>query len=361
MLRDNTLREFLNNNWRTHPTVFRAAIEVADYPLTADALFELTQDELVESRMIEPDHSLIPGPFEYVTTDAESRLPAKNLLLVQCLEQHFESINKLIESEFQFIPRWQIDDVMASVGDTGASCGAHFDHYDVFLLQHTGSKTWHLDNGGHEESDLDLSFDIRVLGNFQHTNTFTLNPGDVLYIPPGFGHFGICEDLSITLSIGIRNPTPYELLADLSEFAMVQIDQQGPIESELHHGENALPDSAIDQLVARVAELLEKETVSRWYGAYVTRLREPDILVPNPSATIQPGMALSVVLASRLAFATTSSGVILFVNGDQYDLPKTELIWVEQICCERKIEVPEVLTDAGRDCFQELLISGAVQ
>ena len=35
-----------------------------------------------------------------------------------------------------------------------ASCGPHFDRYDVFLLQLSGSKTWQLDAGAHQEHQL---------------------------------------------------------------------------------------------------------------------------------------------------------------------------------------------------------------
>lgn len=354
-------RDFLDRHWRKQPTVFRAAINIAHYPLNIETIVKLTEDELVESRMISPDHQLIDGPFEWVDAENHALLPDRHLLLVQCLEQHLETAHQLIENEFDFIPRWQIDDVMASLGETGASCGAHFDNYDVFLLQHTGSKIWQLDEGGHDESDLDSSLDIRLLANFQPSETFTLEPGDVLYIPPGFGHFGVCEDLSLTLSVGIRNPTAHELLADLSEFAMVRIDQQGPLECELHYDEKAIPDGAIDQLTRTVSELLDKETLTRWYGCYVTRLREPDILVANPNAAMQPGMTLSAVLATRLTFAATSSGVALFVNGEHYDLAKTELSWIEKLCTTRKVQVPESMDAPSRDCLQELLCSGAIK
>ncbi|SVD87025.1 uncharacterized protein METZ01_LOCUS439879, partial [marine metagenome] len=44
----------------------------------------------------------------------------------------------------------------------------------------------------------------------------------VLYVPSGVGHHGICAGESVTLSIGIRNPTMIELLAEISEFALLE-------------------------------------------------------------------------------------------------------------------------------------------
>ena len=144
--------------------LFKAAIHPEAFHIDpADICALATLDE-VESRMIGPGHELLLGPFDNPAASAsEPLLPAGHLLLVQCLEQHLESAAALLDGPFQFLPRWQVDDVMASLGDSDASCGEHFDHYDVFLFQHTGEKTWYLDDGGHTEDALSPEHDIRLL------------------------------------------------------------------------------------------------------------------------------------------------------------------------------------------------------
>ena len=100
----------------------------------------------------------------------------------------------LLQTEFTFLPLWQVDDVMASLGQSGASCGPHFDRYDVFLLQLSGSKSWQLDAGAHQEHQLQQDSELRLLERFEPSCSVQCEPGDVLYVPPGVGHNGICQD-----------------------------------------------------------------------------------------------------------------------------------------------------------------------
>ena len=55
---------------------------------------------------------------------------------------------------------------MVTIGGSGASCGPHFDHYDVFLFQLRGEKHWQWDTRRHEDEELDLDSDLRLLPSF---------------------------------------------------------------------------------------------------------------------------------------------------------------------------------------------------
>src|SRR5882724_3040238 len=50
---------------------------------------------------------------------------------VQHVDAHVEAAADLIE-EFDFLPRWRVDDVMASLAAPQGSVGPHVDGYDVF-------------------------------------------------------------------------------------------------------------------------------------------------------------------------------------------------------------------------------------
>ena len=207
MLSGDALADFRQHSWHQKPCIFRSAISVEQYMLSTEAICRLTTSELVESRLVDStDYSLTFGPFELEPND-QDLLPERHLLMAHGLEQHFVEVDRLLRDNFQFLPRWQIDDVMVSVGNKSASCGPHFDKYDVFLLQFSGEKTWRLDNGGHAETDLRDDVDIRLLREFSETAQHLMRPGDVLYVPPGVGHWGTCNGDSVTLSVGIRNPT----------------------------------------------------------------------------------------------------------------------------------------------------------
>ncbi len=359
MLQGEHLTEFQDNYWRKQAYVFRNAVDISGYPLPIFDVCQLTLNDLVESRMINANHELFLGPFED-SGNAAGFVPANHLLLVQCLEQHLEPVKNLLRDEFHFIPAWQVDDVMATIGETGATCGAHFDQYDVFLLQHQGNKRWQLDDGGHSESDLDDNQEIRLLKNFKATRTYDLAPGDVLYLPPGVGHFGICDGLSMTVSIGIRNPTPAELLADLSEFMIEGLAENIPMNNQLYVSDSGVPAPIADELFNEIARLFSPATLQRWYGCYVTRLREPGLLCPDDSRDYTAGMGLSATLASRLSYAQVGHLFYFFINGDAFQLADSDKAWVIKLCNERKLQTVSHASSAGADCLQTLLYAGAL-
>ena len=106
---------------------------------------------------------------------------------------------------------------MGSVNYNSQVCGAHFDQYDVFFSAHR-RKRWLFDEIIHCDEDLDEASELRFLKNFSPTSEVIAKEGDLIYVPPGVGHHGIATGTSITLSIGIRNPTPIEILGDSQQF-----------------------------------------------------------------------------------------------------------------------------------------------
>ncbi len=359
MLQGERLTEFQEHYWRKQPCVFRSAVDCSAYSIAVNDVCELTLSELVESRLINANHELFLGPFEN-SGDSSAFVPENHLLLVQCLEQHLDAAQSLLRDQFHFVPAWQVDDVMASVGDTGATCGAHFDQYDVFLLQHQGNKRWQLDDGGHVESDLDDNQEVRLLKGFKPTHTYDLAPGDVLYLPPGIGHSGVCDGLSMTLSIGIRNPTPAELLADLSEFMIEGLADNNPMNNQLYETDRGVTAAVADELFDEVSQLFSPATLQRWYGCYVTRLREPELLCPDDAREYTKGMSLSAALPCRMSYARIGQMLYFFVNGDAFPLADDDEAWVVTLCSAREVQKGYLTSNEGFDCLQSLLYAGAV-
>jgi 50S ribosomal protein L16 3-hydroxylase len=54
--------------------------------------------------------------------------------------------------------------------------------------------------------------DLRVLSDWRPNMSWTLNPGDMLYVPPNMGHEGLALGNSQTLSIGFLAPCVSEML-----------------------------------------------------------------------------------------------------------------------------------------------------
>ena len=102
---------------------------------------------------------------------------------------------------------------MVSYATDGAGVGPHFDRYDVFLLQGSGRREWrlgpHCDDNTPQLSENGLS----LIPPFKSEDTFILEPGDVLYVPPGAAHWGIARGSCMTYSLGFRAPSVANLLA----------------------------------------------------------------------------------------------------------------------------------------------------
>lgn len=323
-----TQTEFVAEYWRKNSCVLIDAIEQLPN-IEINQLLALAADPLAESRFIADDYSVQFGPFDAVE---------KGLLMINGLDQHLLELEQLLQQDFGFLPRWRIDDVMASTGDSGASTGAHFDHYDVFLVQLSGIKTWQIDNRIHEEADLDPSRDIRLLKEFTPTTTHQLNPGDVLYIPPGIGHFGINTSAGITLSIGVRNPTMIELFSDLSDFVMDQVDVTQMLDDSIQDASNGITLDDTANIQQRILSILKNDQLlADWYGTYSTRLRDPDLVQPSTTFTKK----IRLHPAARLTWYAEDAILRIYANGSLIVTGQDVLAWLKPLTKDRHYQFSE--------------------
>ena len=116
--------------------------------------------------------------------------------------------------QFRFVPDARLDDLMISYASDTGGVGPHFDSYDVFLLQAQGRRRWSIG----KQRDLRLQPDVplKILAHFEPEQSFVLEPGDMLYLPPRYAHDGVAVgDDCMTYSIGLRAPAAAPLGADL--------------------------------------------------------------------------------------------------------------------------------------------------
>ena len=214
-----SLQDFLTAYWQKKPLLVPQAFPGFKAELDAGDIAGLACEELAESRLVtgsypEHDWALRFGPF---TEKDFAELPEnKWTLLVQDVEKHYPPLESMMRA-FDFIPRWRIDDLMVSVAGPGGSVGPHVDQYDVFLIQAEGQRTWQI---SHEFEDALLpDCELNVLKAFQPEQEWTLEPGDMLYLPPGVAHHGVALDRGMTWSIGMRAPSTADLFQAFGEWA----------------------------------------------------------------------------------------------------------------------------------------------
>jgi ribosomal protein L16 Arg81 hydroxylase len=111
---------FLRDYWQKKPLLIRGSGNFAD-PISPDELAGLACEAIVESRLVQSDAArkgwtVRHGPFAEKDFSA---LPDTHWsLLVQAVDQWHEGVREMLR-EFDFIPRWRIDDVMISFASDG--------------------------------------------------------------------------------------------------------------------------------------------------------------------------------------------------------------------------------------------------
>ncbi len=209
---------FLQTYWQKKPCVIRNALpDFTDF-IDEDELAGLAMEPELDSRVISKQAeqwSVQQGPFEDF-----SACQGQWTLLVQGVDRFLDDASELMQ-KFNFIPNWRVDDLMISFAVPGAGVGPHVDQYDVFLLQGKGSRRWRVGSPEGLTSTQPVKGLCQV-DDFTPVIDCELQPGDILYIPPGWPHDGVTLSDSLTYSIGFRAPDQTQLGNYLAEHLQTQ-------------------------------------------------------------------------------------------------------------------------------------------
>jgi len=362
------IEEFLRDVWQKKPLVIRGGISPWTNPIAPDGLAGLACEEDVESRLIIQNTdrwNVEHGPF------AEKRFgdlgAAPWTLLVQAADHFVPAIAALIEP-FRFIPNWRIDDVMVSYAADQGGVGPHFDQYDVFLIQGLGQRRWQVGAMCDEASELLAHGDLRLLANFDATDEWILEPGDILYVPPGIAHNGTAiGDDCMTYSVGFRAPARSELIGhwcdDLLE-GMEDDDRYRDPSLQRQANPGELTQAAITNLHAMVTEkMADRAAFARWFGQYTTTVKYPEIdwRPENPigvkelRAVLRDTDILSRNPASCFSYIRQDGDcVLLFVDGECFDCAGPLAVLAQLLCGQSCVTIrPEM---SGSDDVLGLLV-----
>ncbi|MEY3886871.1 MAG: ribosomal protein arginine hydroxylase [Pseudomonadota bacterium] len=208
-----TPEQFMKRHWQKKPLLIRQAVPNMTPLIERAELLNMLESEEVESRLIVRKGAkwhLKKGPM------ARKSLPSFKTpdwtVLVQGVDLHNDAVHALLQ-QFRFVPDARLDDLMISYATDGGGVGPHFDSYDVFLLQAQGQRKWRI--GRQKKYELQEGVPLKILQNFKPEAEFVLNPGDMLYLPPGYAHDGIALGECMTYSVGFRVPRSAELASEL--------------------------------------------------------------------------------------------------------------------------------------------------
>jgi 50S ribosomal protein L16 3-hydroxylase len=192
--------------WQRRPFLMRGAFHDFDVPVGRDRLFAMARDPLIKSPRRRP---AVTGRCAADRSRGCHRRGAAAGLAGAGCQPHDEAAHRLL-GRFRFVPEARLDDLMVSFASDGGGVGPHVDSYDVFLLQAAGRRRWRISR----QRDLRFRDDVplQLLKDFRAKQEWELEPGDMLYLPPGVAHEGVAVGESLTYSIGFRAPTYQELL-----------------------------------------------------------------------------------------------------------------------------------------------------
>ena len=322
--------EFLQRYWQREPLLIRQAFPDFQPELDVNDIAGLACEEMAEARLVSgrfPQHDwrVRYGPFRERDLAA---LPDRDwTLLVQDVEKHYPPLRALLD-RFDFLPRWRIDDLMVSVAAPGGSVGPHVDQYDVFLLQAQGRRRWQI--AERFPPELRDGVELNVLESFEAEREWVLEPGDVLYLPPGIAHHGVALDTGMTWSLGMRAPSAADLFQAFGEWLAEQHAEGArytdpPLEA---HRDNTELDAPA---VARFGELAAGELdtngpFTEFLGHFLSRYRLAHEPAPPEETTDESGLnaalAAGAVLKqnpwTRMLWIRINSQAAVFAAGTRY-------------------------------------------
>jgi 50S ribosomal protein L16 3-hydroxylase len=207
-LGDLTVSRFMREFWQRRPLLVRNALPGFAAPVGPARLLQLASVPDAESRLVEQRD----GRWR-VTHGPLVGLPSPRrrgwTVLLQGLDLLDDDAHALL-ARFRFVPDARLDDLMASYATDGGGVGPHVDSYDVFLLQAHGRRRWRW--GRQRDVALRPDVPLALLARFAPTHEAVLEPGDLLYLPPGVAHEGTALGECVTYSIGFRAPAFRELV-----------------------------------------------------------------------------------------------------------------------------------------------------
>jgi 50S ribosomal protein L16 3-hydroxylase len=364
-----TVEEFIADYWQQKPVCIRNGIAFQEALIAVDELAGLALESEVESRLIEnkgdiKNWQVVHGPLTEADFNKERDFPWT--LLVQGVDCYVPEVHDFL-AKFRFLPSWRLDDLMISYATKGAGVGAHYDRYDVFLIQGEGQRQWQIGQTCNENSALMAHDHLSLLADFELSEEFILNPGDMLYIPPLVAHKGVAiSDACVTYSVGFRSPSHGDVLTTFADECSMNISADLRLKDHgftTNSGEISAAD--VEGLMQLMRDQITPENVAQWFGKHSTEAKYPALdmaeeamdLAELESIISDAYGVLRVSEGVRLAYTWQGDGgLTLFVQGEALPCPPDATAFVEAISNQWLLEVDEIAPLVEKDAAKAMLL-----
>ena len=320
---------FLRDYWQKKPLLIKNGLPALANLFTPDDIVALACEDDVSARLIQERDDNEQPHWTLKTSPLNKRdfkkLPKHWTVLVQNLEAWSAELGEFWQA-FDFIPKWQQDDIMVSYAPDGGSVGRHYDEYDVFLAQGYGKRRWQLGKMCARDTPFVAGEPIRLLDEMgELIFDEVLDAADVLYVPPRLAHYGVAVGECLTFSFGFRRPNAVQLLDKIADVATNQPQLFAPFtlpqalqatscelsNDSIHALKQALLDTVNSPAFDGALTQAISELVSRRQYEPLAFYEELDSELLTE--LLNDGATLSLNHASR--FVKTAQG--WFINGEQ--------------------------------------------
>jgi 50S ribosomal protein L16 3-hydroxylase len=218
-----------------------------------------------------------------------------------------------------------------------------------------GSRRWQISHEPLQEAEFIDGLDLKILKQFTADESWELQPGDMLYLPPHFAHHGVALDDCMTFSVGFRAPTQVELL---DAFMQTLTEQDG---GQQRYRDPGLQVAADDKLIDAAALNRFKQSLlncieqsDQWVMDAVGRLMTEtkpslqwlaDASISDPvnetmlTERMLAGDYLVNNLYIRVAWVETEADFKLFAAGERISLDKTAKAALALLLQDRPIDL----------------------
>lgn len=360
---------FLRRHWQKKPLLVRGAMPDLRPLLTPEELAGLACEDDVHSRLVIEKGGARPWQVVHGPLSPADfrRLPRTHwTLLVTDVDKVVRAAGDLLE-HFDFIPAWRVDDLMISYAVDHGSVGPHVDSYDVFLLQAEGRRRWKLSDRRQTAGDWVPGLDLRILGDFHASQEWLLEPGDMLYLPPGVAHYGIAEGSCMTYSIGFRAPSQRDLVTAYADHVAATLDPESRYEDPGLRLQSAPGEIGAEarRRVRRMVRALKRAEpgLDDWLGRYLTesgpwRHADPPRRPLTPDQFSARWARRGTLLRDdRCRFAHIARGrtCTLYADGQAFALPRPLAFAGALLSGRRRFPYTDLARERQRPGFVQLL------
>ncbi len=325
------LDSFLAKYWHKQPTVVKHGIANFIDPISPEELAGLAMEEEVDSRFVTNRDGHWRAQHGPLPESLFSQLEESHWQLIVQACNHWHLGAAELVAPFNALPQWLFDDLMVCYSAPQGGVGPHIDQYDVFIIQGSGKRRWRVgtaDEGQYQES---IQGALRQIEGFDAIIDEVLEPGDILYIPPGFPHEGNTIEPSMSYSMGFRSPKEQELLSHFADYVLAKekgdVHLHNPqMQTQRNHGEILRSDlTLLTQMLQSALE--SKQDIENFLALNLSQSRhqldivEPEEIMSQEQVYAHLEALGHVVKVSGLrALYHVNDANHVFINGEEFSV-----------------------------------------